>query len=82
MPAFTGKSKEEFVPTFITPDPGEACVQVSALQILDHDLPEMGTQEAEPLLKALFPKVLQDFPVILYALVERGQMGFSGTVNL
>ncbi len=51
-------------------------------QVLELDLPEMGTQEADSFLKPLFPALFQNIPEILNALIEGSRIELPGTVDL
>jgi len=49
---------------------------------MDHDLLQVGPPEAVALFESFRVNLLEGFIVILYALVEGGQMRLSGSVDL
>jgi len=80
--SLAGESEEPFGSALIAANPGEAVVQVSAVQIPDDDFPEIGPPEAVALLKPALIDLLEGLEVILYALVVRGEMGLSRPVDI
>ena len=56
-------------------------MQVSTFQEVHHDLFEVFSEEAEPFAEPLLPRAFQDFPVILDALIEGGQVRFTRPVD-
>jgi len=65
FPLFAGEREDPFGAAGIAADAGKTCMQVAALQVVDHDLLQVGPPESVALLEPLGPERLQALVVVL-----------------
>jgi len=77
----TTEREEPFCAAGVAANAGKTCAQVATLQVMDHDLLQIGSPEAVAFRESFWVNLFEGFIMILDALVEGGQMRLSGTVD-
>ena len=77
----TTEREEPFCAAGVAANAGKTWAQVATLQVMDHDLLQIGSPEAVAFRESFRVNLFEGFIMILDALVEGGQMRLSGTVD-
>lgn len=81
MPALAGESQKVLIAAIFAFHTGKAVVQISTVQVLIHDIPEIRTEESVGPLKLLFVPLDKGFKMIPDATVIIGGLRISEPIN-
>jgi hypothetical protein len=81
MPALAGEGQKVLVVAVFAFHPGKTVAQITTVQVLRHDIPDIRTEESVGSLKSLFILPDEGFKMILDATVIICGLRISGPIN-